>query len=81
MYNNIKFEIVNGIAKLTIDRPDKLNALNIETIEEIKKGFDQVYDNNEIKAVILKGAGEKAFVAGADISEIAELTDAKVFSR
>ena len=75
MYNNIKFEIVNGIAKLTIDRPDKLNALNIETIEEIKKGFDQVYDNNEIKAVILTGAGEKAFVAGADISEIAELNE------
>ena len=73
-YHNLKFEIIDGIAQLTINRPDKLNALNIQTIEEINTAFQDIYDNPEIKAVIVTGAGEKAFVAGADISEIADLT-------
>lgn len=75
MYSNIIFENVEGIAHLTINRPDKLNALNIETISEIKQAFEQVYDDANIKAVIVTGSGEKAFVAGADISEIAELNE------
>jgi len=75
MYDNIKIELAAGIATLTIDRPDKLNALNIQTIEEIKTAFENVYDNDDIKAVIITGAGEKAFVAGADISEIAALNE------
>ena len=73
-YQNLKFENVDGIAQLTINRPDKLNALNIQTIAEIKEAFQEIYDNPEIKAVIVSGEGEKAFVAGADISEIADLT-------
>lgn len=75
MYKNLLFETINGIATITINRPDKLNALNIDTIADIKAAFDEVYDNNEIKAVLLTGAGEKAFVAGADISEISELNE------
>lgn len=75
MYKNITFENNGGIATLTINRPDKLNALNLKTIEEIKAAFEEVYDDAEIKAVLLTGAGEKAFVAGADISEIAELNE------
>ena len=74
-YQNILFENKSGIAHLTINRPDKLNALNIQTIEDIKTAFEVIYDNPEIKGVIVTGAGEKAFVAGADISEIAELTE------
>jgi len=74
-YQNIKFENNNGIALLTINRPDKLNALNMKTVEEIGRAIQVVYDNAEIRAVIITGAGEKAFVAGADIAEIAELTE------
>jgi enoyl-CoA hydratase len=74
-YQNIKFENNNGIALLTINRPDKLNALNMKTVEEIGEAIQVVYDTSDIKAVIITGAGEKAFVAGADISEIAELTE------
>ena len=55
MYSNILFENVEGIAHLTINRPDKLNALNIQTIEEIKQAFEQVYDDASIKAVIVTG--------------------------
>ena len=74
-YKNLKFELEDGIVKLTINRPDKLNALNIQTIDEINQAFQEIYDNADIKAVIVTGAGEKAFVAGADISEIAELNE------
>jgi len=74
-YKNLKFELTEGIVELTINRPDKLNALNIQTIEEINLAFEEIYDNPEIKAVLLTGEGEKAFVAGADISEIAGLND------
>lgn len=76
-YQNILFENKSGIAHLTINRPDKLNALNVETINDIKIAFETVYDDSTIKAVIITGAGEKAFVAGADISEIADLDDIK----
>lgn len=74
-YQNIKFENVNGVVHLTINRPDKLNALNIQTVEEIGEAFQEIYDQPEIKGVIITGEGEKAFVAGADISEIANLTE------
>lgn len=74
-YHNLLFENKSGIVHLTINRPDKLNALNIQTIEEIRTAFEEIYDNTDIKGVIITGFGEKAFVAGADISEIAELTE------
>lgn len=72
---NILSENKDGILYLTINREPKLNALNIKTLEEIKNIFNEVNDNKSIRAVILTGAGEKAFAAGADINEIAELNE------
>ncbi|HAZ26970.1 MAG TPA: enoyl-CoA hydratase, partial [Algoriphagus sp.] len=74
-YRNILTEEKEGVLYLTINREDKMNALNFATLEELREIFDQVIDDKSIKAVILTGAGEKAFVAGADISEIAELNE------
>jgi enoyl-CoA hydratase len=59
----------NGIFTITINRPDKLNALNKEVFNDLEKALEEVYNNKEIKATIITGAGPKAFVAGADISE------------
>jgi enoyl-CoA hydratase len=72
---NILSENKGGILFLTVQRESKLNALNFETLEELKNIFNEVNDNRDIKAVIITGAGEKAFVAGADISEIADLSE------
>lgn len=72
---NILTEEKNGVLYLTINREDKMNALNFATLEELKEIFEEVIDNKAIKAVILSGSGEKAFVAGADISEIASLNE------
>lgn len=72
---NILTEEKNGVLYLTINREDKMNALNYATLGELKEIFEEVVDNRAIKAVILTGAGEKAFVAGADISEIASLNE------
>ncbi len=72
---NILTEEKNGILYLTITREDKMNALNFATLVELKEIFEKVIDNKAIKAVILTGSGEKAFVAGADISEIASLNE------
>jgi len=72
---NILSENKDGILYLTINQESKLNALKISTLEDIKNIFNEVNDNKSIHAVILTGAGEKAFVAGADIDEIAELNE------
>lgn len=74
-FDTILTEERQGILYLTINREDKLNAMNLATLDELKMVFDQVMDNKAIKAVILTGAGEKAFVAGADITEIASLNE------
>ena len=71
-YENIYIEEEGSIAVITIDRPKKLNALNKRTIEELHNAFGELADANEIKAIIITGSGEKAFVAGADISEFAD---------
>jgi enoyl-CoA hydratase len=71
-YQNILEEIENEILTITIDRPKKLNALNRETILELHQAFKAAKDNDEVKVVIITGSGEKAFVAGADISEFAD---------
>jgi enoyl-CoA hydratase len=70
-YNNILTEENNGITTITINRPKKLNALNQETIEELHEAFDDANNDADTKVIILTGSGEKAFVAGADISEFA----------
>ncbi len=74
-YENLLLNLNNGILTITINRADKLNALNIDTIKEIKNAIQEVYDNADIKSAIFTGAGTKAFVAGADISEISELSE------
>jgi enoyl-CoA hydratase len=71
-YNNILSETSNSICYITINRPNKLNALNKETIEELHEAFKEAEDDTDIKVIILTGSGEKAFVAGADISEFAK---------
>ncbi len=70
-FNNILVQIDAAIANVTINRPKKLNALNKETIQELNEAFSDLEKDSSIKVVILTGSGEKAFVAGADISEFA----------
>lgn len=71
-YNNILTEIRNGITTITINRPSKLNALNKVTIEELHDAFKIANQDKKTKAIIITGSGEKAFVAGADISEFSD---------
>lgn len=63
----------DGILTLTINRPDKLNALNQEVLNELDEVISSIIDNREIRAVVLTGSGDKAFVAGADIKELRSL--------
>jgi enoyl-CoA hydratase len=72
-FRNLLTEDRGAIRTITINRPDKLNALNRETIGELSLAFDQARHDDAIRVVVLAGAGEKAFVAGADISELATL--------
>lgn len=72
-YNTILTSLNNNILTITINRPDKLNALNKTVIEELSAAIDEVYNNAEIKSAVITGSGAKAFVAGADISEFTSL--------
>jgi len=72
-FSTLLFSIDNGIATITINRPEKMNALNKEVIADLGKAFDEVYTNKNIQSVLLTGAGPKAFVAGADITEFLSL--------
>lgn len=74
-FNTLTFAVENKIAIITINRPDKMNALNKDVIQDLSKAFDEVYQNKEIKSVILTGSGQKAFVAGADITEFLDLDE------
>jgi len=74
-YNTILSEISEGIAVVTINRPSKLNALNKETISELHQELQELNADDLVKVVILTGSGEKAFVAGADISEFANFSE------
>jgi len=65
---------VDGIATVTVNRPDKLNALNRDTMGELGDAFARVREDAAVRALIVTGAGEKAFVAGADINELAVLS-------
>ena len=73
-YENILITTENNIATITINRPTKLNALNGMTISDLHKAIKTLGKNNEIRVIILTGSGEKAFVAGADISEFANFS-------
>lgn len=73
-FNNIIVEKGDALGQITINRPKKLNALNKETINELSIAFKLLEDDAEVKVIILTGSGDKAFVAGADISEFAHFS-------
>jgi enoyl-CoA hydratase len=81
-YNNVNLKLEDSIAILEINRPKSLNALNKETLKEIEIVIDLLNKKQEIKVVIITGYGKKAFVAGADISEMKDMNvkEAKEFS-
>jgi enoyl-CoA hydratase len=71
-FSNLKFDVRDGIAFVTIDRPDKLNALNDDVIAELAHAADEIQSRTDIMGAIITGSGSKAFVAGADIAELAK---------
>ena len=81
-YENLLFEIKDQIAYITFNRPKVLNALNRKTVEELGDALNHAREDSSVRALILTGAGEKSFVAGADINELAQRTpvDGKDFS-
>jgi len=76
-FENILTVTKDGITTITIDRPSKLNALNRSTIKELHDAFKMADEDTKTKVIILTGSGEKAFVAGADISEFADFSVAE----
>ncbi|MBL38243.1 MAG: enoyl-CoA hydratase [Xanthomonadales bacterium] len=81
-YETLQIEMHDQVVVLTVARPEKLNALDHRTIGELHRAFEAFAGDDSIRAVVVTGAGEKAFVAGADIAEIREQTplDARRFS-
>lgn len=73
-YNNLIIENKNAIRIITINRPSQLNALNKETITELNRALSESRNDSSVRAIIITGAGEKAFVAGADIKEFAHFS-------
>jgi len=82
-YENIVFELAEGIATITFNRPKALNALNGQLLDELSAALDEIDTNADVRVLILTGAGEKAFVAGADITELATFNtlQGKLFAR
>src|SRR5215469_16581207 len=76
-YRNLEIANRGAVRTITVNRPDKLNALNRETIGELTLAFNQARQDDAVRVVVLAGAGEKAFVAGADIAEMTSLTPVK----
>jgi enoyl-CoA hydratase len=72
MYKTLIYEKKENIGLLTINRPEKLNAISNELISELKKLLDEIENDEELRALIITGAGDKAFVAGADIKELVD---------
>src|SRR5579883_145691 len=71
-YENILVEVRDGVAVVTLNRPKVLNALNAALFAELDAAMDAIAADSAVRAVILTGAGEKAFAAGADINELAQ---------
>ena len=74
-FKNLLEDLQDGILTITINRPEKLNALNALTLSELKSCIEGAYDDSEVKGIIIVGAGKKAFVSGADINEFIELNE------
>jgi enoyl-CoA hydratase len=72
MASTLTFDLTDGIARLTVNRPDKLNALNAIVINELGDAVTRIETDAAVRGVIVTGAGSKAFVAGADINELTE---------
>lgn len=72
-YENIEYTVDGHIGRVTINRPKLMNALNHQTLEELAHAFDAARDDQSVRCVLITGAGEKAFVAGADINELAKM--------
>jgi enoyl-CoA hydratase len=68
-YKNIVFQVEEGIATITFNRPEVLNALNAESLEEFSLALGEIVEDEDVRVLVLTGAGEKSFVAGADIKE------------
>lgn len=73
-YENLLYEKKDGVAHITFNRPKVLNALNRKTVEELHEALKDARDDDSVRVLLLTGAGEKAFVAGADINELAQQT-------
>lgn len=71
-FENILFEKKNAVAYVTLNRPKVLNALNMATMEELRAAFHDIKNDSGVRVVIMTGSGEKAFIAGADIGELAK---------
>jgi len=76
-FNNVLYEVQATAAWITVNRPDKLNALNRETMEEIGAAVERALEDAAVRVLVFTGAGDKAFVAGADIAEMAALNAAE----
>jgi enoyl-CoA hydratase len=74
MYKTLHTDLTDNILTVTINRPDKLNSLNVAVISELGEVVEEIYTNKDIRSAILTGAGQKAFVAGADITEFLGLS-------
>jgi enoyl-CoA hydratase len=73
-FKNLKYAVDNRICTITVNRPDKMNALNIETISELSTAFAEAEASKDVAGIILTGEGQKAFVAGADIAEFSNFS-------
>lgn len=74
MYETLDLKIKNGVARLTLSRPDKLNAINEKMMHELNDAFTKLDEDAEVKVVVLSGAGERAFSAGADLDWSEQMT-------
>jgi enoyl-CoA hydratase len=82
-YQNVIYKVDAGIATITFNRPKALNALSSDLLEELSRAIDEVAHNEDVRVLVLTGAGDKAFVAGADITELAKFgaLEAKNFAQ
>lgn len=74
MYQNILYSVENGIARITINRESQMNALTIETIQEVGQAHQAALADESVKGILLTGSGNKAFIAGADIKEFSDFS-------